>query len=98
MINNLFNFIIYDDRNKRVTKMKKMKYRNLILEILNEIEDKHRVVNVRGGKGGGAGHTYPHKDSDDIVPGYGEVSVEKEQKKYIKKLVKISKAFKKKEV
>jgi hypothetical protein len=78
--------------------MKRMKDRNLILAILNEIENKYRVVDVRGGKGGGTGHPYPHKDSNNITPGYGEVSVEKEQKKYIKKPVKISKAFKKREV
>tara|TARA_A100001011_G_scaffold396683_1_gene495203 strand:- start:1836 stop:2054 length:219 start_codon:yes stop_codon:yes gene_type:complete len=70
-----------------------MLYRDLILEILKEIESKDTIIKVRGVKGYGASHPYVEKE---ITPGYGQVDIEtKKEKPKKKRLVKVSRAFKK---
>jgi len=67
-------------------------FKELILEILNEIEKKETNLSIAGGKGYGAGKTYPNKSVSVLqMLGYEEGE---DQEKYELKPVKISKAFK----
>ena len=66
---------------------------DLILEILNEIENKENNMRVAGGRGYSAGKVY----SDKTVSVLQNLGIEEHEpsQKYTYKPVKISKAFKK---
>ena len=66
--------------------------RQLVLEILNEIEKKETNLNIAGGKGYGAGKAYPNK-TVGVLKMLGHEHGES-QEKYELKPVEISKAFK----
>lgn len=74
-----------------------MKKIEQLLEIIKQLikESDDRILNVRGGKGYGTGHTYPN--NKEIKPPLGDPGpyefVEKEKSTEV---VKISKAFKRK--
>ncbi len=66
--------------------------KELINQILNEIEHKENIINLSGGRGYGVGEAKPkdpHPVSRNLGKGYGE-----EQEEYELKPVKVSKAFK----
>ena len=71
-----------------------MNFRELLIEIINEIESKYKVVNTRNVGGYGVSHPYPNKKTK---PGYGVINPapdeEKKENKF--KPVKVSRAFKK---
>ena len=67
--------------------------KNLILEILNEIEKKENNLSIYGGRGYGTGKAYPNKTVGVLKMLGEEEGVEPES--YELKPVKISKAFKK---
>lgn len=66
--------------------------KEIILELINEIEAKEKIVNVKGGRGGGPGSAYP-EGTVGVLKKLGYEHGEKE-KEYHLKPVKISKAFK----
>ena len=70
-------------------------FKELILEILNEIEKKETNLTVAGGRGGGTGKAYPNK-TVGVLKMLGKEEGE-EQEEYKLKPVKVSKAFSKKE-
>ena len=65
----------------------------IISKLLKEIESKEKIVNVKGGRGGGPGSVF----SDNTVGVLRMLGNEEgeNQKEYILKPVEISKAFKK---
>lgn len=66
--------------------------KEIILKMINEIEQKEKIVNIKGGKGNAAGGIYP----EDTVAVSSLLGYQKEEiEKYELKPVKISKAFKK---
>ncbi len=67
--------------------------KEIIKLLLKEIEHKERIVNVKGGRGGGPGTAYP-EGSVGVLKMLGPEEGE-EQEEYILKPVKISRAFKK---
>ena len=70
-----------------------MNLKDLLIEIINEIETKYKVVNTRNVGGYGVSHPFPEKKNK---PGYGIINpVETFQKEKDFKPVKISRAFKK---
>ena len=68
--------------------------KEIILELINEIEKKETNLNIAGGKGYGAGKAYPNK-TVSVLKMLGHEEGE-EQEEYKLKPVKISKAFKEK--
>ena len=69
--------------------MKELKM--LIESLIKEIEANERIVNVKGGKGGGTGTAYP-EGTVSVSRNLGHEEAEK-QEKYKLKPVKISKIF-----
>ena len=67
--------------------------KELILEILNEIEKKETNLTIAGGRGYGTGKAYPNK-TVGVLKMLGSEEQE-EQEEYVLKPVKVSKAFKK---
>ena len=67
--------------------------KEIIYKMLNEIEKKEKIVNVKGGKGGGPGSVFP-EDTVGVLKMLGSEKGET-QEDYILKPVEISKAFKK---
>ena len=64
----------------------------IMMTIIEELELRQKVINVRGGRGYGVGH--PHAPRQ--ISGYGIVDpTEEEPAEYINKPVKVSKAFRK---
>ena len=72
-----------------------MTMKEIILEILNEIEKKDSVISIAGGRGYSAGKAYPSK-SVGVLQLLGHEEGEK-QEIYKFKPVEISKIFKKRE-
>ena len=70
--------------------MKELK--ELIEQILNEIEQKDNILNISGGRGYGTGGAKP-KDPHPVSRNLGNENRE-EQEEYELKPVKVSKAFK----
>ena len=66
--------------------------KNLIIEFLNEIEEKDNILQLSGGRGGGVGKARP-KDPHPVSRDLGHEEG-KEQKEYELKPVKVSKIFK----
>ena len=62
--------------------------------MINEIEQKEKIVNIKGGRGNAAGGVYP-EDTTSVSRLLGDQKND-EQKEYELKPVKISKAFKRK--
>ena len=67
--------------------------KELIFEILNEIEKRETNLSIAGGRGYGAGKAYPN-NTVGVLKMLGHEEGE-DQKEYELKPVKISKAFKK---
>ena len=67
--------------------------KELILQILNEIEKKETNLSIAGGRGYGTGKAYPNK-TVGVLQMLGSEEGEKKEE-YELKPVKISKAFKK---
>ena len=64
----------------------------IMMTIIEELELRQKVINVRGGRGYSAGH--PHAPRQ--ISGYGVIDpTEEEPEEYINKPVKVSKAFRK---
>ena len=64
----------------------------IMLTIIEELELRQKVINVRGGRGYSTGH--PHAPRQ--ISGYSVIDpTEEEPEKYINKPVKVSKAFRK---
>jgi hypothetical protein len=62
------------------------------MTIIEELELRQKVINVRGGRGYGVGH--PHAPRQ--ISGYGVIDpTEKAPEEYINKPVKVSRAFRK---
>lgn len=67
-------------------------YKEILLEILNEIEKSDNILNVSGGRGYGTGKAYPTK-SVGVLQMLGPSHNEEEEIDYKLKPVKVSKAF-----
>lgn len=64
----------------------------IMMTIIEELELRQKVINVRGGRGYGVGH--PHAPRQ--ISGYDVIDpTEKAPEKYINKPVKVSRAFRK---
>ena len=68
-----------------------------LLEIIKKIikESEDRILNIRGGKGYGTGHTYPNKkEMKPALGSPGPYEPDENKKEEEKEPVQISKAFK----